>query len=219
MLTSCRQSRAAQTSAQEASDRPRKRSLDDMNDLRPSRKRSRSVSTYSSASVSTISTRSPSRDGSGPRPSTERNLASQRRDRDISATGGAGDKRRRPSSTASSSDHLSSYESQRRNTRMRRNSRSPSERGRRRGRSARSERRMRSASAKDNTRDARGLTPIRRTDPGDRPRMGQRNDMERPDYNARDQDREMRDVPSTDSRPRSLSPFSKRVALTQSINR
>lgn len=200
---------AIQKPSKEASVRPRKRSLNDMDGQRSSRKRSRSrsVSSFSSDSVSTISTRSPSPDRSRP------NRPVARQERDVSARGGAGDKRRRPSSSASSPDHM--QESQNRNTRMRRSSRSPSERGRRRGRSANSERRMRSASVKD----TRGLTPARRPDADGRPTVGQQHtDLERADH-SRDQDREMKDVPSGESRTRSLSPFSKRVALTQSMNR
>ena len=208
-LTEGRNLSAIQKPSKEASARPRKRSLNDMDGQRSSRKRSRSrsVSSFSSDSVSTISTRSPSPDRSRP------NRPVARQERDVSARGGAGDKRRRPSSSASSPDHM--QESQNRNTRMRRSSRSPSERGRRRGRSANSERRMRSASVKD----TRGLTPARRPDADGRPTVGQQHtDLERADH-SRDQDREMKDVPSGESRTRSLSPFSKRVALTQSMNR
>ncbi|KAI5238483.1 hypothetical protein E4T43_07398 [Aureobasidium subglaciale] len=178
-----------------------------MHDHRPSRKRTRSVSSFSSDSVSTISTRSPS-------PDRSRNRHDARQDQEASITGGAGDKRGRPSS--STSDQMQSHDIQGRNTRMRRNSRSPSERGRRRDRSATSERRMRSASDnKNNVTEA----PIRRLESD-----GQHGDM-RADYshnqntNARDQDREMKDVPGSGERPRSLSPFSKRVALTQGMNR
>ncbi|KAI4739838.1 hypothetical protein E4T50_09735 [Aureobasidium sp. EXF-12298] len=196
-----------------AQNRPRKRSLDDMDDHRPSRKRSRSAASFSSASVSSISTRSPS-------PERPRSRHDAKQPRESSATGGAGDKRMRPSSAASSPDHMQSYEPASRNTRMRRNSRSPSERGRRRGRSANSERRMRSASDRNTLKDTRGFTPVRRTDNTDiNPALDQHNHVERADYKTyRDQDREMKDVPSGD-RPRSLSPFSKRVALTQSMNR
>ncbi|THY39811.1 hypothetical protein D6C97_10268 [Aureobasidium pullulans] len=201
---------AIQKPSKEASARPRKRSLNDMDGQRSSRKRSRSrsrsVSSFSSDSVATISTRSPSPDRSRPN-----NRPVARQERDVSARGGAGDKRRRPSSSASSPDHM--HESQNRNTRMRRSSRSPSERGRRRGRSANSERRMRSASVKD----TRGLTPARRPDADGRPTVGQQHtDLERADHSR---DQEMRDVPSGETRTRSLSPFSKRVALTQSMNR
>ena len=126
----------------------------------------------------------------------------------------------RPSSSASSPDQMQSYEAHSRNTRMRRNSRSPSERGRRRGRSANSERRMRSASERNTLKDARGLTPKRRNDDADNNAMlGQHTGLERADYKTyRDQDREMNDVPCGE-RPRSLSPFSKRLALTKSLNR
>ena len=79
---------------------------------------------------------------------------------------------------------------------------------------------MRSASDRNTLKDNRGLTPVRRTDNADvHPVSGQHINEQRADYKAyRDQDREMKDVPSGD-RPRSLSPFSKRVALTQSMNR
>ncbi|KAI4818580.1 hypothetical protein E4T44_10459 [Aureobasidium sp. EXF-8845] len=192
---------------------PRKRSLDDMDDHRPSRKRSRSAASFSSASVSSISTRSPS-------PERPRSRHDVKQEREPSATGGAGDKRMRPSSAASSPDHMQSYETSSRNTRMRRNSRSPSERGRRRGRSANSERRMRSASDRNTLKDTRGPTPVRRADGADtNPVLGQHTNHQRADYKTyRDQDREMKDVPGGD-RPRSLSPFSKRVALTQSMDR
>ncbi|CAD0088775.1 unnamed protein product [Aureobasidium mustum] len=194
-------------------ERPRKRSLDDMDDHRSSRKRSRSAASFSSGSVSTISTRSPS-------PERPRYRHDTKQEREASATGGAGDKRVRPSSSTSSPDHMQSYEAHSRNTRMRRNSRSPSERGRRRGRSANSERRMRSVAERNTLKDARGLTPNRRTDDADDNAMlGQHTGLERADYKTyRDQDREMKDVPSGE-RPRSLSPFSKRLALTKSLNR
>jgi hypothetical protein len=189
-----------------------------MDDHRPSRKRSRSRSrsaaSLSSASVSSISTtRSPS-------PDRPRNRHDVKQERESSAIGGAGDKRMRPSSAASSPDHMQSYETTSRNTRMRRNSRSPSERGRRRGRSANSERRMRSASDRNTLKEIRGPTPVRRPDDADtKPITRQHTDHQRADYKTyRDQDREMKDVPGGD-RPRSLSPFSKRVALTQSMNR
>ncbi|KER00434.1 hypothetical protein AUEXF2481DRAFT_135998 [Aureobasidium subglaciale EXF-2481] len=195
-----------------AKERSHKRSLDNMDDHRPSRKRTRSVSSFSSDSVSTISTRSPS-------PDRSRNRHDARQDQAASATEGAGDKRGRPSSSAS--DQIQSHDIQGRNTRMRRNSRSPSERGRRRGRSANSERRMRSASDhKITVTDA----PIRRLEYDGQSMLGHHNDV-RADYNhnhnnnARDQDREMKDVPGSGERPRSLSPFSKRVALTQGMNR
>ncbi|KAH0284805.1 hypothetical protein M436DRAFT_66691 [Aureobasidium namibiae CBS 147.97] len=194
-------------------DRPRKRSLDDMDDHRPSRKRSRSTASFSSASVSSISTRSPSPERSRIRPAVKQ-------ERESSATGGAGDKRTRPSSTISSPDHMQSYEATSRNTRMRRNSRSPSERGRRRGRSADTERRMRSASDRNTLKDTRAPTPVRRTDNADiNTTLSQHTDTQRADYKPhQDQDREMKDVFSG-GRPGSLSPFSKRVALTQSMNR
>ncbi|CAD0108964.1 unnamed protein product, partial [Aureobasidium uvarum] len=203
-------SSATQKPAQE---RPRKRSLDDMDDHRSSRKRSRSAASFSSASVSTISTRSPS-------PQRPRNRHDAKQEREASATGGAGDKRMHPSNSVTSPDHMQSFEAHGRNTRMRRNSRSPSERGRRRGRSANSEIRMRSASDRNTLKEGRGLTPVRRPDDADNNSMlGQRTDLERADYKAyRDQDREMKDVPGGE-RPRSLSPFSKRVALTQTMNR
>ncbi|KAG9677328.1 hypothetical protein KCU99_g2080, partial [Aureobasidium melanogenum] len=185
-----------------AQERSRKRSLDNMDDHRSSRKRSRSAASFSSASVSTISTRSPS-------PERPRYRHGAKQEREVSATGGAGDKRVRPSNSASSQDHMQSYEAHGRNTRMRRNSRSPSERGRRRGRSANSERRMRSASSERNAlKDGRGLTPVRRPDDADNNAMlGQHTGLERADYKTyRDQDREMKDVPGGE-RPRSLSPF------------
>ncbi|KAG9659731.1 hypothetical protein KCU95_g19250, partial [Aureobasidium melanogenum] len=190
-------------------ERSRKRSLDNMDDHRPSRKRSRSAASFSSVSVSTISTRSPS-------PERPRYRHGATQERDVSATGGAGDKRVGPPSSASSPNHMQSYEAHSRNTRMRRNSRSPSERGRRRGRSANSERRMRSASERNILKDGRGLTPNRRPDDaGNNAMLGQHTGLERADYKThRDQDREMKDVPGGD-RPRSLSPFSKRKALTQ----
>ncbi|KAG9806870.1 hypothetical protein KCU98_g22484, partial [Aureobasidium melanogenum] len=178
-------------------ERSRKRSLDNMDNHRSSRKRSRSAASFSSASVSTISTRSPS-------PERPRYRHGAKQEREGSATGGAGDKRVRPSSSASSPDHMQSYEVHGRNTRMRRNSRSPSERGRRRGRSANSERRMRSASERNTLKDGRGLTPVRRPDNADNNAMlGQHTGLERADYKTyRDQDREMKDVPGGE-RPRS----------------
>jgi hypothetical protein len=79
---------------------------------------------------------------------------------------------------------------------------------------------MRSASDRNTLKETRGPTPVRRADDADtNPVRGQHTDFQRADYKTdRDQDREMKDVPGGD-RPRSLSPFSKRVALTQSMNR
>ena len=222
LLTPDRKSSATRDLGKEVLDSLHKNSSGQMDNQKPSRKRSRSASSsYSSPSVSSISTRSPSPDRARRRRSTDRHPASHRDDRENSASGGAGDKRRRRSSTSLPSDHTSSYDSHNRNTRMRRSSRSPSERGRRRGRSANSDRRMRSASGKEGIRDTRGLTDSARPDDSDhRPSSGQRTDLKRTNHASHhDQDREMREVPAMDSRTRSLSPFSKRLALTQAMNR
>lgn len=76
-----------------------------------------------------------------------------------------------------------------------------------------------SASERNTFKDARGLASNRRPDDADNNAMlGQHTGLERADYKPyRDQDREMKDVPGGE-RPRSLSPFSKRVALTQSMS-
>lgn len=215
LLTQYRMSSTNGSLVKEILDKSHNHSSGQMDNQRSSRKRSRSASSsYSSPSVSSISTRSPSPDRTRRRRSTDRYPVLHRDDRENSASGGAGDKRRRRSSTSLPSDHTSSHDAHNRNTRLRRSSRSPSERGRKRGRSANSERRMRSASEPEGIRDARGSP-----ESDHRTSSGLRTDPKRTSYTSHDQDREMRDVPAMESRIRSPSPFSKRLALTQAMNR
>lgn len=223
---------ADETLAKKADERGRKHSRDDDDMTSRPRKRSRSVSSYSSTSVSTISTnRSPTRS-----PSPPRREASKRARRSP-----AGDERKRrrrsvSSSAGSYSDRDDRPRAKERNTRRRRSSFSPGERGRPRSRSfisnhndmSRSKSRRRSPS-----RDfERSISPygqrsrIPRLSPGRRPRS--RSPRRRAVPPSREPNgalnRPHRPPPDTAGPPpprareRSLSPYSKRLALTQAMN-
>ncbi|KAI9773812.1 MAG: hypothetical protein M1840_006037 [Geoglossum simile] len=221
-----------------------------------SRKRSRSISSYSSVSTisTTLSQTPPARHSmrkdesfslsrrSLP-PATARRSSTRKRQRSLST-----------SSMSYSSE--SSYEQDRRspprgvdrNTRRKHGSNSPGERGRKRSRSRSMERksnrydRSRSAQLSRAARNRRSLTPdgVRRDSQGgmrlDR-KMQDRNplrDDRRPRLDHRDNDRygssgyraietrssgdPKRDRVPLATRDRSLSPFSKRLALTQAMN-
>lgn len=227
--------------------RRRKRSADDMDDLRRERKRSRSNS-YSTTSVSTISTRSsrspsphrrrrsPTADG----PVTSQTEHLPERSRGLA---GGGKKRRRTSSQSSTeatraerSTYSNGADGHDRNTRMRRSSTSPAARGRRRSRSTRSdERRPRDSSiqspVKINRRKGDATwraTPENR--PSARTRLGPGGNGQRDEVDTPNGDREisrMLDAHAIDGTPsttitrpreRSLSPYSKRIALTRGTN-
>lgn len=199
------------------------------------RKRPRSVSTSSTDTISTISTGRSVSPKRARRDSGERYYTSQQEYQDLPRYPSRERKRRRKSSSSVSeprSDFPSSEENRKRNGRRRRRTLSPEPRGRprtdRRG-SHRSRSRSRSLSV-DQGRIARGrksMTPVPVTmhrtgyEPtgrgqenrpfgsvrGDGDRLALPNDHRRPGR---------RDMPA--QKERSLSPYSKRIALTQAMN-
>ena len=195
----------------------RKRALDNLDSLEPPRKRSRSrsrsVSSYSSGSVSTISTRS-SRSPSPPQQMS-----------DVVQNEGRGKRRRRASSVSSSSGALHAQNAARagaeRYQRTRRRSTSPAERGRRRSRSAVSDPRQKASnSARGFEADERAIARREKALEDDLGSNIERN-------NRVNEDREMRDShpqPETHTkgptqpRERSLSPYSRRIALSRRDN-
>lgn len=220
-----------------------------MDDLRSSRKRSRSNS-YSTASVSTISTRS-SRSPSPPRhrsrrsPTADEPVASHSGDPPERSHGlpGGGKRRRRTSSRSSVGARQADRDTRSRsidgldrNTRMRRSSTSPAARGRRRSRSAQSdERHPRQSPVQSTARNDRRNGNAWRSTPDDRPaariRAGPGGDQRRHEIETPNGDGEISSMldahaiggtTSNDSvarpRERSLSPYSKRIALTRGVN-
>ncbi|OMP83293.1 hypothetical protein BK809_0004674 [Diplodia seriata] len=222
---------ADETLASKADERGRKHSREDEDLQHRPRKRSRSASAYSSSSVPTISTnRSPSRS-----PPPARQEASKRSRR--SPAGDDRKRRRRSVSSSAGSYHTDRDDRPRakeRNTRRRRSSFSPGERGRPRSRSfvsnhndaSRSGSRRRSPS-----RDfERSISPysqrarVPRLSPPRRPRSRSPRRRANPELNGPPSDRPHRPPPGNagpppaSNRERSLSPYSKRLALTQSMN-
>ncbi|KAL2836171.1 zinc knuckle-domain-containing protein [Aspergillus pseudoustus] len=203
--------------AQREEERGRKRDLDESDPLDSrglTSKRTRSISSISGSSVSTIST------------NRSRSVSPRRDDR----TGGERAKsltshhsfsRKRRLSDSSSGYSVSSYSSRERsrsrtperNIRRRRRESSPKERGRPRNMSRDDDRRERSRSRNiDRDRNARGrrLTTPEKANPRS-PSI----DKRLPSYNGRGEDGRNRPPPR---RERSLSPYSKRLALTQAMN-
>ncbi|KAK8168159.1 zinc knuckle-domain-containing protein [Phyllosticta citrichinensis] len=220
--------------AKQSEERGRKHARDDDHSALPPRTRSRSESSFSS--VSTVSTnRSPTR---SPFPHQRRTNPSGHRAHSPPSDA----RKRRRRSVSSSPDRNASDRPKERNTRRRRSSYSPAQRGRRRSRSFLSNNRDRSASATreqsvDHEMD-RSPSPYSRrkrtsrrsparSPPGRAPRM-----RSPPRYPNRDFDRDMdgvaerpsqfssapRGSPPASTRERSLSPYSKRLALTQTMN-
>jgi hypothetical protein len=199
------------------------------------RKRSRSVSSSSTDSVSTISTNRSLSPKRARRDSGDRYVTSQRENDELPRYSSKDRKRRRKSSSSMSESmsDLSSIEERRKgNGRRRRRTVSPEPRGRptadRRG-SHRSRSRSRSLSV-DQSRVARGrksMTPVfMRMDRSghDDVGRGQENKPFAKDrrhgkrqvlYNGRDSPKR-RETPIR--KERSLSPYSKRIALTQAMN-
>lgn len=235
----------------------RGRTLDDESEKLPlnsgrSPKRSRSVSSSSSDSVSTISTnrshslspKRPRHDGRGDY------LTSQQEPLDLPSYRSKDRKRRRSMSSSSSAlsydstssiDRRRSPSKERRNTRRRRSAFSPEERGRRRSSDRRYSKRSRSRSRDESmdksqiARHRRSMTPktVERGGNGlrsSRRQNGGRNspDFETRTYNRPSQTENARNHPPILERrgnqappprkERSLSPFSKRVALTQAMS-
>ncbi|KAH7061405.1 zinc knuckle-domain-containing protein [Macrophomina phaseolina] len=222
---------ADETLAKKADERGRKHSRDDDDLASHPRKRSRSVSSYSSSSVSTISTnRSPTRS-----PSPPRHTAPKRARRSP-----AGDDRKRrrrsvSSSAASYSETDARPRVKERNTRRRRSSFSPGERGRRRSRSfvsnnnavsrSRSQRRSPSRDFERSISPYSQRARVPRLSPGRRPRSRspRRRDVAPSREPTGNSNRPQRLPPNTagpppSKRERSLSPYSKRLALTQAMN-
>ncbi|KAH0543606.1 hypothetical protein FGG08_002044 [Glutinoglossum americanum] len=240
--------------AKKAEERGRKRDREESNSPPPmSRKRSRSVSSYSSVSTisTTLSMTPPSRRSIH---KDEYFHLSQRSPPPVPVRSSAR-KRQRSISSSMSYSSFSSYEDRRpasegpnRNTRRKHGSSSPGERGRRRSRSRSVERnrtsnrhdRSRSVQLSRVARNRRSLTP--EGPRGDFQRNGTRRDQKmrdrspfqdnwrlradhrdndrygssshRVDENRMQRDTKRAHVP----RDRSLSPFSKRLALTQALN-
>ncbi|KAL2352772.1 zinc knuckle-domain-containing protein [Cryomyces antarcticus] len=246
--------------AKRAAERGRKRSRDGNIEALPARKRSRSVSSYSSDSVSTISTtvsRSPP-----PRRARiskdDEYYTSQREELLLVPRDVRGEKRRRRFSSSSSDSYRSdgpylrdhATPARDRNTRPRRGSTSPANRGRRTGRSASWDARRRQKSRSGSTNRGRGVRHRRspsdehqgyrgnRGTRGSRSRSpyraagrrGQHGATHGPERNGRrsnDAQQPPRPAAATQARhaappppprERSLSPFSKRLALTQAMN-
>ncbi|KIV99266.1 uncharacterized protein PV09_09036 [Verruconis gallopava] len=185
--------------AKSAAERGRKRSMSIEGD-RP-RKRSRSASSCSSSSVSTISTsrsRSASRNR---RPSSAERMVASQHDGDDRAESSFERKRRRRPSAASHEGH--GY----RNTRRRRSERSPGERGRRTSRMEDDmERRSRTGTRSGSRQNGRKASRSR-----NRTRQSGRTYSRSPSpYRRQPRD--------TAPRERSLSPYSKRMAMTRALN-
>jgi hypothetical protein len=196
------------------------------------RKRSRSISSRSTDSVSTISTDRSLSPKRARRDGGDRYVLSQRENEDLPRYPSKDRKRRRKSSSSvseSGSDLSSIQESRRGNGRRRRRTVSPETRGRptadRRG-SRRSRSRSRSLSV-DQSRLARArksMTPVRESidrPRHDRLRRGQENQLfeRHSQRQVPHRDRDLRERQDTSIRKeRSMSPYSKRIALTQSMN-
>lgn len=202
--------------------RRRKQSLDNLDSRRPrKRSRSRSVSSHSSdsdsvATISTRSSRSPSESQHARNSIDHERHTSRKPDADRPSYKSGREKRRRRAGSDSSSEakhfeHPDPVRAEReRNTRMRRGSKSPTERGRRRSRSDLSDtRRKRSSSMRAQDTNDR-IEPRRKELSGEDRASSLRSDT----YN--DADREMKDAGL--ARLRSLSPYSKRLALSRDTN-
>jgi len=178
-----------------------------------SRKRSRdlSPSESSTSSVSTIST------AASRSPSISQTSSSPTRH-------GARDKRRRGASAASSTDDRHARSNARavteveRNIRPRRNSTSPAERGRRRSRSVSSDRRQRKLSPARNSQINDRVANLEKDLPGDNTDFaGQSRGQYSSDHGVGRSHRADDSILGNriHSRQRSLSPYSKRLALNQ----
>jgi hypothetical protein len=253
---SCRKGVADEQLAKKEEGRGRKRDREDSNSP-PSapRKRSRSVSSFSSVStISTTLSQTPPLRRSAYK--DEPFHLSQRSPPPLPARPSSRKRQRSPSSSLMSYSSASSYKGRRsaseglnRNTRRKHGSSSPGERGRRRSRSRSIERKpnryyrsrsiqlsrvarnRRSLTPEETTRDSysSGIRPDRRMrdrtptkgdwsprlDHRDNDRYGSSN--HRVDENRLPRDTKRVRIPHA-ARDRSLSPFSKRLALTQAMN-
>lgn len=216
----CRKGLADELLAKREEERGRKRDQDEFDPLggQGQPKRARSESSHSMSSVSTISTnRSPSRSPS-------------RRDSDH--------QRKRRYSASSDDGSVSSYSSgkntrsrsgewtRERNTRRRRQESSPGERGRRRNLSKDGDRRYRSSNrSRDRGEIARGrrsMTPNAMGEQGHHRNHPRENFTFHESRSEQPHSRRLRHHPDASSarppREHSMSPFSKRLALTQAMN-
>ncbi|KAJ5740967.1 zinc knuckle-domain-containing protein [Penicillium malachiteum] len=209
--------------AKREEERGRKRNQDNRDRHGLSPKRARSISSHSTNSVATISTtRSTSAS-----PNRERKQSGHAKDRQPSVSPSPGKTRKRRYSDSGDSISGSSYSSgashrsrsrewaEERNIRRRRRESSPEERGRHRdSRQARDHRRSRSINKSQITKERRSMTP----NPG-HGRSEQRSYRDRDDPSAQPtrpkQESRARPGPT---RERSMSPYSRRLALTQSMN-
>ncbi|PTU22433.1 hypothetical protein P175DRAFT_0507278 [Aspergillus ochraceoroseus IBT 24754] len=212
-------------------ERGRKRELDEL-DPRADRdhapKRTRSTSSHSVSSVSTIST-GRSRSES---PRRERPTERPRSNRANSQSSPHSWSRKRRHSDSSSDYSVSSYSSEQkarsrspewtggRNTRRRRRESSPKERGRSRNVSHHEDRGNRSRSRGVDkgriARERRSMTPAEAVAESNHQRRISPRAQPRGSYN--DRGRDERNHPPPPRRERSLSPYSKRLALTQAMN-
>lgn len=224
-------------------ERGRKRDVEDEDDIPGgqgySAKRARSISSHSSNSVSTISTdRSRSQSPKRTRYDTRDSLSASPRGKDTPPqTSRPAERKRRYSDSSSEYSHSSrsSIGERRsrsrepdRNTRRRRTERSPDERGRSYNSDRRGSWRGRSKSGSMDksriARERRSLTPAMATNSQNEDRHGSRGGSRRlpRDQRGRHENRqpERREADQAPPPPkeRSLSPFSKRLALTQAMN-
>ncbi|KAJ5995771.1 hypothetical protein N7481_002748 [Penicillium waksmanii] len=206
-------------------ERGRKRDLDGQGSSGQSPKRARSLSTHSVDSISTISTnRSASR---SPAPRSSRGGG----DKGNSASPAASKSRKRRYSDSADSYSASSYSSgarhrsrsrewtEDRNIRRRRRESSPEQRGRKRdseGQDPRRERRSRSAESPRAAKERRSMTPEAKQDHSSRRSYRNRENPPTQTEGGRPK-QEPRGRPGP-PRQRSMSPYSKRLALTQSMN-
>ena len=245
--------------AKSKEERDRKRAADEDDPSNGRRKRSISTSSYTSSSVSTISTNL-SRSSSPKYHKVHGNGHSNPSRNDLSAVKllerGINKRRRSLSSSAASHSSISSYERRRprpqeddRNTRRRRSSISPDIRGRevglgsKRGTGRRRSRKRSRSESVDRSRVARNrnsITPAYRTVPNrhgarrnqndsyvDNNRRFSNDDDDRYGSSFRDQNHGMRYEsarPNAAPAPvvrkeKSLSPFSKRLKLTEAMNK
>jgi hypothetical protein len=218
--------------AQNAEERGRKRSRDG-DDGNPLRKRSRSGSSMSTSSVSTISTAASRSPGRSKHPDHDEYMTSQQVQSRHSSHKPNGKRRRRSSSAESRNSDMDVD----RNTRRRRKSVSPVQRGRRRSRTDSGMDGARNSRSRSDSRSGRASKRISRSPrrdedmrrpmksgSGSPPEHGRgipagRDWRDRRDENRtgwRKEEHKVRYPPQP--RERSMSPFSKRLALTQAMN-
>lgn len=198
------------------------------------RKRSRSISFSSTASVSTISTGRSLSPKRARRDSGDRYFTSQQENEELPRSPSRNRKRRRKSSSSVSESRsvLSSTEERQNGVgRRRRRTVSPEPRGRptadRRGsHRSRSRSQSRSVAHSRLARERKSMTPMPVTN--DHPDHVRRRPQENVSFAKDERESKLRDLPSNRDfnsmreapvrKKRSLSPYSKRIALTQAMN-